>query len=336
VWLATAFAAAVFLSRWRPQTAGGATLAAATTFTAALLVASGIASQFETAHIVPVNLSARANLTLLDGFDAETRPLAIRYDPFQLLPADAVVPLASLSVAPGTRGDPQPIRVLHNGRFSLPAGRYHVDVEWAMDAPTSMPIAVQIGLVEPAWQTWTVQPQRGAHWTADITLPVDAPFLALRGATDLERTIARVAIQPTAVLDAGDRPRVPAIRTASQIGSTMVLYHDDRASMEATGFWVFGGQTARVSFARDAHDAPLTLRVHSGLKPNRVLLSSRGWQETLYLNARTPHEITLPDSDRRVVTLDIRAEDGFRPRDFDPASPDPRLLGVWVEVAAGK
>ena len=337
VWLAVAIAAAFLLRRVGPRTAGGATLAASATFAAALLIASGIASQIETTHLVPVNLNARASLTLLDGFDADTRPMAIKYDPFELLPANAIVPLASLSVAPGTRGDNQPIRVLHNGRFSLPAGQYHLDVEWATDAPNVMPLGLQVGLLEPAWQTWQVQPQRGAHWTADINLPVDAPFLALRGATDLERAVALVSIQPTNVLDAGDRPRVPAIQTASQIGSTMVLYHDDRASMEPMGFWVIGGSTARVTFARDAHDTPLVLRIHSGLKPNRVLVSSRGWQETMYLNARTPQDITLPDSERRVVTVDIRAEDGFRPRDFDPASPDPRFLGAWVQpVASGQ
>jgi hypothetical protein len=336
VWLAVAVAAAFLWTRVRPKTAGGATLAAVAIFTAALLVASGVAAQIQTTHIVPVNLNARPNLALLDGFDADTRPVAISYNPFSVLPAAAVVPLASLSVAPGARADSQPIRVLHNGRFSLPAGRYHVDLEWATDAPNIMPLGLQIGLVEPAWQTWNVRPQRGVHWTADIDLPVDAPFVALRGATDLERAVANVSIQPTAILDAGERPRLPAIQTASQIGSTMVLYHDDRASIEPMGFWVLGGQTTRVTFARDAHRTPLTLRIHSGLKPNRVVLSSRGWQETVYLNARMPQAITLPDSERRVVTVDIRAEDGFRPRDFDPASPDPRFLGAWVDVAPVK
>ena len=333
VWIAIAVAAAVVLLRLRPKSAGGATLAAITTFSAALLIAGGIAAQIETTHIVPVDLSARANLSLLDGFDASTRPLAIKYDPFEIVPARAIVPLASLNVAPGTRGDQQPIRVLHNGRFSLPAGQYQLDVEWGLDAPNVMPLGLQIGLLEPAWQTWNVQPQRGVHWTTEINLPVDAPFVALRGATDLERAVANVSIQPTAVLDAGARPRVPEILTAAQVGSTMVLFHDDRASMEPLGFWVLGGQTARVTFARDAHNTPLTLRIHSGLKANRVVLSSRGWQETLYLNARTPQDITLPDSDRRVVTVDIRAEDGFKPRDFDPASPDPRFLGAWVQVS---
>jgi hypothetical protein len=336
LWIGGAFATGAVLSHWTTRSAGGATLVAVWAFAVALLVITSVV------RFLPredggasMNLAARGHLTLLDGFDSAIRPIAILYDPFRFQPAAAIVPLASLSVAPGVR-QPQPIRVLHNGRFSLPAGRYHLDVEWAEDMPAAVPMALQIGQVEPAWQTWTVHPQRGGRWSTDVGLPVDASFVALRGGTDLERAIGHVAIRPTEVIDASRRPRIPPILTTLQLGSMMVLFHDDHASQETTGFWVFGGQAARVTFARLGDISPLVLRVHSGLKANRVTLSMRGWQEVVYLKAGGPQDVTLADSERPVMTVEIRAEDGFHPKEFNPASPDPRFLGVWVEVAAAK
>jgi hypothetical protein len=333
IWLAAAAGVALLLPRWRTRTAGGATLAAVAMLTLALLLVATIAPLFPTIHRVPVTLDARAHLTLLDGFDREARPIAIEYAPFRFMPPEEVIPLASLSVAPGLRADQQPIRVLHNGRFSLPAGRYHLDIEWAEDLPQAVPLGLQVGLGGPPWQTWDVTPRREAHWSTAIDLPVDVPFVALRGESDIERAIKQVSIRPTDVVDESQRPQLPAVESASQIGTAVVLYHDEGASHEPSGFWVLGGQTARVSFAREAHDVPLTLRLHSGLKANRVQLSSRGWRETLYLNPRIPQDVTLPDSERRVITIDLRAEDGFHPRDYDATSADSRFLGAWVEIA---
>lgn len=333
-WLAVGFAAAFLLSRFRPRTAGSAALGAVTTLVAAVMVASAIVAGLPNDPPLPsMNLQARSHSALLDRFDRSARPIAIRYDPFHLAPASAIVPLVSLSVVPGERSDPQPLRVLHNGRFSLPAGRYQVAVDWADDMPQPAPISLQIGRGEPAWQTWTVQPRRGTRWGTDVDLPVDAEFVALRGGVDLERAIARVAITPAEIVDAGDRSRVPPILTTAQIGSTTVLFHDQQTWPEETGFWVWGNRTTRVTFARTTDRSPLVLRVHSGFKPNRVTMSMRGWKETLKLFARAPQDITLPDSDRRVVTLEIHSAEGFYPRDFDSSSPDPRFLGVWVEIA---
>jgi hypothetical protein len=278
------------------------------------------------------SLAARAHSTVLDEYDAATRPIGIRYDPFRVEGAAAIAQLATLTVAPGVRGDPQPIRVLHNGRFSLPAGRYHVDVEWSADMPRATPLALQIGRIEPAWQTWDVQPARGGHWSTDVGLPVDAGFVAFRGSVELERAIGRVTIAPLEIVDAGARPRLPEIYTAAQLGTTLALFHDDNVSPETNGFWVLGDHDARVTLVRESGDAPLVLRVHSGLQPNRVTIAMRGWQETLGLHPRAPQDITLPDSARRVVTVDIHPETGFHPRDLDPASRDPRFLGAWVEV----
>jgi hypothetical protein len=63
-----------------------------------------------------------------------------------------------------------------------------------------------------------------------------------------------------------------------------------------------------------------------------VAIGMRGWSETLTLVAKAPQEITLPDSNRRLVTVEVHPERGFSPREYDPNSLDPRYLGAWVEV----
>ena len=57
--------------------------------------------------------------------------MGVRYTPLQVSGALAVEPLLNVGVTPGLRRESQPVRVLHNGRFSLPAGRYRVAVTWA-------------------------------------------------------------------------------------------------------------------------------------------------------------------------------------------------------------
>ena len=336
-WLAIAFGAAVVLARWTTRTAGGASLAAVTTFLCALLVVSLVMPRLP--HNPPqpdINLDARWHLDVLDQYDTAARPVAIVYDPLRVEPAAAIIPVAALSVTPGLRPSPQPIRVLHNGRFALPAGQYQVDVEWSAALAGPAPLGLQIGRIEPAWKTWTVQPQPGQHWSVDFELPVDVNFVALRGGTDVERAIGRITFKPLAVVDQAARPNVPIVLATWQYGMTTTMFHDERSSPEAAGYWVLGGETARATFVRDQYDQPLVLRVHSGHEPNRVRISMRGWSETLTLDARAPQDIGLPDSNRRLVTVDVHPEEGFNPREYTPDSLDRRYLGAWVEIAPAR
>ena len=70
-----------------------------------------------------VDLRARARLPALDSFDHVTRPYAVHYEPMRVSAAahGRAAHWRSM-VTPGLRPEPQPMRVLHNGRFSLPAG----------------------------------------------------------------------------------------------------------------------------------------------------------------------------------------------------------------------
>jgi hypothetical protein len=221
--------------------------------------------------------------------------------------------------------------VIHNGRFSLPAGRYRADVEWSRDAGEA-PLGLQVGRIEPELEQWTVRPAQGRPWSAQFDLPADANFVAFRGSPDLERTIQRLTITPLSVIDESARGNVPMVLAARRYGAATVLFHDERSFPEPTGFWVLGQQRSRVTVARGDGSGPLVLRVHSGTRANRVTFSMRGWQHTLTLEPGAPQPLTVPDSERRLLTLDISPEDGFRPIDSDSSSRDMRFLGVWVEL----
>ncbi len=334
-WLTVAFAGAWMLSRSRVTRPGYSALLAAATLTAALIVIA------MTMPLLPANppaagvdLSARSRLAALDGFDARVRPAAIVYDPLRKRDSNDVVPQLTLSVKPMQRTDRQPLRVIHNGRFSLPAGTYRIEVQFNDRAgEQAWPVALQVGRVGPPFQSWTVAVQPGERWTASISLPVTANFVGLRGSAELERAVDTIMITPTAVVDAGSRPIVPAVTAAARYGDVSVFFHDERMYPEPAGFWVHGRRTSEVTVAVSPnHSEPVMLRVHSGAKANRASFSTFGWSHDMALVPGEATEIVLPSMTGGIVPLMISVDDGFYPIEFDPTTGDQRFLGIWVEV----
>jgi hypothetical protein len=334
-WLTVAFAAAWLLARARVTRPGYSALLASATLTAALIIIA-ITMPWLPANppAAGVDLSARSRLAALDGFDAHVRPAAIVYDPLRKHDSGEVVPRLTLSVKPMQRTERQPLRVIHNGRFSLPAGDYRIAVRFNEHAAEqTWPLALQVGRVGPPLQSWAVQAQPGDVWTTSISLPVSANFVGLRGPAELERAIDTITITPTAVVDAGSRPIVPAVTAAAHYGPVGVFFHDDRMYPEPAGFWTPGRRTVAVTVAVPPnHAAPVTLRVHSGGAPNRATFSTFGWQQGVALVPGQAAEIELPAMTGGIVPLTVAVQDGFYPRDLDPATGDQRFLGMWVEV----
>ena len=336
-WLAIAAGAAWLLSRAQTRRPGASALIAAGTLAAALIVIAITRPLLPSAASRPrVDLSARARLAALDGFDARVRPAAMIYDPLHRSASTDVVPQLTLGVRPLQRKDPQPVRVIHNGRFTLPAGTYRIDVQFnERGGDRAWPLSLQVGRVGPPFETWSVQPEPNRLWTTTLWLPVNASFVGLRGPVELERAIDAITITPTDVVDAGNRPIVPVVTAAAQYGGASLFFHDDRMYPEATGFWTLGGRTSEVTVAIPPnHSAPVVLRIHPGSKANSATFSTFGWQETHALVPGQSAEIELPTMAGGVVPLTIAVDDGFYPRELDPGSTDPRFLGMWVEVSA--
>jgi hypothetical protein len=226
------------------------------------------------------------------------------------------------------------VRVIHNGRFSLPAGTYTIAVTFNDRASDrAQPISLQIGRNGPPFQTWTLQPQAGQQWQTTLWLPVDANFVGLRGSAELERDIASITITPSAVADVGDRPHVPIVLAAATYPAANLYFHDEQMYPEAQGFWTQGAHTSQVTVAMPPGQAgPVVLRIHSGATANTATLSTFGWQHTYALTPGKAEDVELPTFATRVTPLTIAVESGFSPRDADPNSSDKRFLGIWVEV----
>lgn len=331
-WLAVAALAFWFLSRpWydRPGTAAlGAFLVTASAWLAGALVVGMLPDD---PPLPRVNLAARSRLAALDGYDARTLPAAIVFDPLRKISAAELLPRLTLGVSPGLRPEPQPLRVLHNGRFSLPAGSYRVDVVLAGGGP-SVPFSLQIGRTGPPLTTWSIDPAVGA-WSTTFDLSVDVGFVGFRGPAETERAIQSLTLTPLTIVDAGRRPRVPEVLAAAGFDAGTVYFHDDNTSPEPTGFWIMGQRSKRMTIAPAPGTSATALRLRSGVS-NLVRLQARGWERVVELAADEAQEVPLPDAAHGVISVTIEASDGFVPAERDPRSRDQRLLGAWVEVVS--
>jgi hypothetical protein len=327
----------VLLARMRTVRPGASALIAFATFGAALMLVAITMPWLPAGPPLPhIDLGARARLAALDGFDARARPASIVYDPMRKGAAIEALPQLVLAVHAGQRSDSQPVRVIHNGRFSLPAGTYAIDVRFSDQASNrALPLSVQIGRNGPPLQTWTLQTQPGQAWQTTLWLPVDASFVGWRGPVELERDIASITITPNAVADAGDRPRVPIVLAAADYHVASFYFHDEEMYPEPQGFWTMGAHTSEVTVAiPPGQPGPVVLRVHPGAAPNLATFSTFGWSHTAALVPGKSEDIELPMFPSGVIPLTIAVDSGFHPKDSDPNSADRRFLGIWVEVRA--
>jgi hypothetical protein len=334
-WLTVALATGFILSRWRRFQPGAAALAALSALGVALTVIA-ITFPWLPANNWPLHadLRARARLAAIDAFDLRARPAAVIFDPLRKVSAVEVLPMLTLVIAPEIRPDPQPLRVIHNGRLSLPAGTYNLDVTWADRTPAApTPLSWQIGRIGPPLSTWTLDMHANQRWQTSVDLPVDAGFVGFRGSNDVERAVKSIVVTPQSLVDEGDRPQLPVVLAAAKYGDVSVFFHDEQLYPEPDGFWTMGKRTMAVTMTagRD-RQKPIALRIHCGSQANRVTLATRGWAETLNLVPMEPQIVELPASATGVMLLSLATDNGFSPSQTDPASKDRRFLGVWVEV----
>lgn len=334
-WLAVAGTAGWFLSRHKTTRPGLAALMALTTMGVALLVVSVTFNFLPSGAPAPrVDLGARSRLATLDGFDARVRPAAIIYDPLRHVNAGSVLASVRLGVKPRQRLNSQPVRVIHNGRFSLPAGTYAVEVLFNDQVPAQpTPFSLQIGRIGPPLQTWMLQPKASDTWRTNVWLALDASFVGFRGPAELERAIDNITITPTTVVDVGARPLVGEVLSAATYGDVMFYFHDEQMYPEPSGFWTTGQRSAEVTVAmRPSRTAPVTLRIHSGARANNATITTFGWRRDYALVPGQAVEVELPVVAGGVIPLTISTDHGFSPRAIDPTSKDPRFLGIWVEI----
>jgi hypothetical protein len=338
VWLAVIVFGSWGLARIRPGSRGAASLTASAACAVALVAGSTAIRSLPPAEppLPGIDLAARARLAALDSFDRVSRPLSVRYAPLRISNAVTEEPSLAVGVTPGLRKEPQPVRVLHNGRFSLPAGRYRLVVWWAsrdpLPARPGATVALQVGRIADPLTTWTVTPTPGGRWSEEFWLPVDAGFVGLRGSSEVERSIASIRIEAVDVVDQGARVATPQVLAAAAYGDTLAFFHEELMYPEPGGFWTTGQRPARVTLAcAGGCAAGVTLHVHSGQRPNHLRLATHGWSQELALSGDTMVDVQIPPpATGNTILLDLVTTTGFVPMAVDPSLRDERYLGVWV------
>ena len=273
---------------------------------------------------------------LLESFDPYARPIALRFDPLTRLDAQQVPQLVAFSAASGTRVARQPMRLLLNARFILPAGRYLLRLEPAGPPASPRPLAgtldLQFGRIGPPLAEWTVS---GTSWEQVFDLPVDGAFIGFRASEDLEKSVGSMRVRPVSVIPTFERIATSEVLAAASYGPVIALFHDDVSYPERKGFWLRGNATGRVSLVSPTGrlSGDVVLRMRPGPIDNTIVIEGGGGVQRVGLVAGQATEVRLsPVALDGTLRLTFTAERGWVPADRDPTSDDRRLLGCWVDV----
>jgi hypothetical protein len=333
VWLSVAGVALAAMSRIRPASAGRSALVVTSAAVAACVGTSTLSAALLPDSGKPFAVEGRVLFPLLETFDPIARPIAIRYDPLSRVEPRDLPQLFTLSAIPGQRTDPQPVRVVLNARFRLPAGEYVVNVRGAETAESvpNATLALQVGREGRPLETWPFIVRPGEQTQYHFALPLDAEFVGFRASRAVEQMIAELRLTPVSVHDIRHRRRGGTVLSTAVFGPGTLFLHDSNAYPEADGFWVKGRSKAHMTLRKTREtDASLTLAIHSGASPNVVTVSAGRWLKRLELVPGVTERIVVPAGEGQAfVPLSITCEDGFVPAQI-AESRDRRLLGAWV------
>ena len=198
LWLIAFGIAAWVLARRSTLSDGRAALVA--TMSGAVLFVAVVTTS---AAIVPdatkqFDAEGRVMFPLLETFDPIARPIALRYDGLSRVQPDELPPLFAMSAVPGQRTGRQPVRVVLNARFRLPAGRYVLDLKGS-EAAASIPassMSLQLGREGRPIESWPLVLGPGQRSQRDFDVPLDAEFVGFRATRQAEQAIAELRRQP--------------------------------------------------------------------------------------------------------------------------------------------
>jgi hypothetical protein len=335
LWLAPFALAGWWISGRRNAGEGPAAL-----FSAAAAVISVIAIVSVSAAFPPkgeppgFDPEARVLFPMLETFNPVARPFAVRYDPLSVVDPSELPSLFTLAALPAQRRNRQPVRVVLNARFRLPAGDYQLELTGS-DAAGTVPNAVlglQIGREGRPLETWPLTLAPGGRSQHRFTVPLDAEFVGFRATRQVERTIGELRLRALGIVEARRRFPTPTVRAAADFGVARVFFHDGDSYPEAEGFWVRGRSAVQVTIVkRREHDPSITLAIHSGPTPNTLTLDTAGWSQRIDLVPGVTAKVVTPTkAGERFIPLTITSSNGFVPAELDRASKDRRLLGAWI------
>lgn len=327
-WLALIGGGAVAVRACRPRSFGSASVLAIGIGATGAIALASLATPGQGAPAIAPD--ARARVSLFDGFDSVRRPVLIVYNPWSRVTAADVLSRMPLVVRSDERRDPQPIELLWNARFALPAGAYRVQITRASSVPSAF--ALQVGRAGEPYQTWTV---RGSQVDEMFTLPVDAAFVGFRALANFGA--GELRISPLRFVDDVHRAGGPEVIRVIRYGSVTAFIHDDQIGGEPTGFWTRGRTTTHISLsAMTWAGNQIEVVVRCGPIANQVTFSTPRWSESIAIAPGESRAVEIPMTAQPVTgwlaSLDIAVRDGFVPAELDKNSRDTRRLGCWIEM----
>jgi hypothetical protein len=242
--------------------------------------------------------------------------------------------LFSLSAVPGQRRSRQPLRVVLNARFRLPAGEYELDIKGS-DQTGTVPdssLGLQIGREGRPIETWPLSLTPGAVSQRRFRVPLDAEFVGFRASRPIERTISELRLRALTIVDEDRRFESPVVRSSAAFGTARVFFHDGDSFPETEGLWVKGRTTARLTILKpNEGQTSVPLAIHSGGRENAAILQTPAWSERIELAPGITSKIAVPTTaGERFVSLSVTSAGGFVPAEVEQGSKDRRLLGVWI------
>jgi hypothetical protein len=338
LWLLAAVAVWWISGRNASQQPGTSALMATMNMAAAAAVIALLAPTISGQEPSVADPEARARLPLLDDFDSVARPHAVIYRPFTLARAADIPPLMTLAAERGLRTGGQPVPVLLNARYALPAGDYAVEVGGLNNAaPVHGTLGLQVGRMGLPMREWQVDLAPGESWRGEFSLAADAEFVGLVASEPLS-SAGWLRITPLRIVDRNNRESsfhgpMRTVLSAMETPAAEILFHDDVVYPEKTGFWLRGSSTAFMTVAPRHPERAVTLRVHSGGASNTVTLATSTWGKQVALRPATPIDVSVPAPPRPgPFLLRVTAAHGFIPADITPGNSDRRVLGCWIEV----
>jgi len=280
--------------------------------------------------------AARARVALLDDFDAGRRPLTISYEPFSRITAAEAARRVHLVARPGMRTEPQPLGLVWNARFSLPAGEYALHIARtgrAADAPAT--VGLQVGRIGVPIEQWRVE---SPAFERRVTIPLDAPLVGLRPIPGSDLGDGDLVITPIRIVDKSRRIARPAIVGSHRYGAITAVFHDDFSAGEPSGFWTRGGGTTEVTLVTGVEgEAMIPVAIRCGGIANGVTVKTAAAVERFTLEPDATRQLSIPTvahaaTGVRFAPLDILTSSGFVPAEVDRRSTDRRRLGCWIEM----
>jgi hypothetical protein len=340
LWILAAFAVAWSCARNPSRLPGTSALMATIYLSAGLLVVALVSPAI--ARSEPASVTepqARSRLPILDNFDSQARPHAIIYRPFSVARAADIPPLMTMRAGPEPRTGGQPVRVFLNARYALATGDYRVEIGGlTLSEPAHGTVGLQVGRIGPPLREWQVDLAPGATWRANFNLPVDAEFVGFLTSGALS-SASSLRITPLTIVDRSRRDSIYQGRSfiafsSVAFPSASVFFHDEAVYPERSGVWVHGASAALMTIASSHPDRGVTLRVHSGARPNTVTFATTTWGARVDLVPGTPQDVHIPPpASPGPFLLRVTTARGFVPAEVMPGNTDRRILGCWMEIA---